>query len=324
MIKPYLVLAAALFFASHAAQAQSVTEARFVLADIERWLLGQFDNEAQRFVETAFGAGDDGNHEWFHIDIKKIENGDEGSVQFLSTMQDRSTPSAPLQHAVFVFSIDEHMRAVRMDRYRVPPEGMNDGQLRDNAIKTAAEVSNIPCPVYWRQGPGYVYGAMQGTWCEMGAGNERVFVRADYHLTADEFWMLSATRDKENQNIIRGRTDEVPHRLKKVRWYECFINIVHADSETNTSINPFTMHDGGDVYTLKTDEAEPRKIDVLLRRSMWTSRSGRNFVPLLQIWIYENDDREHPLASSWSDADGGRVGWDARGIGGGRCKIPAG
>ena len=323
MMKKFVLGFAGLFLFLSSAQAQSVTEARFVLADIERWLPGQFDNEAQRFVEAAFGAGDDGLHEWFHIDLSKIDSGDESSVQFLSTMQDRANPNAPVQYAVFAFSIDEAMRAVRMDRYRVPPEDMNEGEVRASAIKSSGELSTIPCPVYWRQGPGYVYGAMEGTWCEMGAGNETMFVRADYHLTEDEFWMLSATRDSENKTVIRGRKDEVPHRLKKVRWYECFINVIHEDGETNTVINPFTMHDGGDVYTLTTDEPTPRTIDVLLRRSMWTSRSGRNFVPLLQIWVYENGDREHPLASSWSDASSGRVGWDARGIGGGRCKVPA-
>ena len=135
--------------------------------------------------------------------------------------------------------------------------------------------------------------------------------------------MLAATRNAQTNRFTRGRADEVPLRLKKVRWFECFISIIHGGGETRTSINPFTMHDGGDVYTLATEEPEPRKIDGLLRRSMWTSRSGRNFVPLLQIWVYENGDREHPLASSWSDADSGRVGWDARGIGGDRCKVPA-
>ena len=155
-------------------------------------------------------------------------------------------------------------------------------------------------------------------------GSGTIIVRADYHLTADEFWVYSATRDRETNALARGRVDEAPLRLKKVRWYECFINIIHTDGETNTHINPFTMHDGGGVHTFETGETAPRKIDVLLRRSMWTSRSGRNFVPLLKIWIYENDDREYPLASSWSDAGSGRVGWDAREIGGGRCKVPAG
>ncbi len=294
-----------------------------MLADIENWLPGQYDNEAQRFVESAFGAGDDGLHEWFHIDVSKMENGESESVQFLVTMQDRANPSAPMQHAVFAFRVDETMRAVRLDRYRVPPEDMDGDQLRAGAIKTDDELATIPCPVYWRQGPGYVYGAMDGTWCAMDSDYGPVFVRGDYHLTPDEYWMLAATRDETNTTLVRGRADEVPLRLKKVRWYECFISILHGNGETRTSINPFTMHDGGDVYTLMTEEAEPRKIDVLLRRSMWTSRSGRNFVPLLQIWVYENGDREHPLASSWSDASSGRVGWDARGIGGGRCKVPA-
>ena len=151
MTKALLRLAAALYITLNvvlyivpSAHAQSVTEARFVLADIEKWLAGQFDNEAQRFVEAAFGAGTDGQHEWFHIDLKESEPGDGGSVRFLSTMKDRSNPASPPMFAVFAFRVDEDKRAVRMDRYRVPPENMNDGQLRASAIMTDGTCIVLP------------------------------------------------------------------------------------------------------------------------------------------------------------------------------------
>jgi hypothetical protein len=91
-----------------------------------------------------------------------------------------------------------------------------------------------------------------------------------------------------------------------------------------TTISPFTVHDGGGQYFFETTEAKPRQIEVFLLRSMWTSRSGNNFVPLLRMVVYENGQRgeEDALAGGWSTADSGRIAWFARGIGMARCKIP--
>ena len=50
---------------------QSVTEARFVLRDVKRHLPGSYDNEPQIFVESAFGAGEDGNHGWYWLNIEE-------------------------------------------------------------------------------------------------------------------------------------------------------------------------------------------------------------------------------------------------------------
>ena len=118
-------------------------------------------------------------------------------------------------------------------------------------------------------------------------------------------------RDGASGAWLDGRLDEVPLRFTRVKWYQCFINIEHLDGKGRTTVNPFTMHDGGDVYTFRTEETPPRTIDVLLRRSMWTSRSGNNFVPLLHMWVYADGNKDAPLASSWADSSSGRVGWDA-------------
>ena len=228
MIKARFVFAAALavtasmgLSGSYPANAQSVTEARSVLEDIERWLPGSFDNESQILVEATLGAGADGIHEWYHIEISKIANGDNGSLRFRSMMKDRANPSAPIEHAVFAFRVDEEMGLVRMDRYRVPLEDVDNGRLRDRAIKTDKELLDVQCPVFWQPGPGYVYAAMQGVWCEMSlgefGGGGTIIVRGDYHLTVDEFWMLSATRDSETNVLTRGRADDIPLRLKKVK-----------------------------------------------------------------------------------------------------------
>ncbi len=268
------------------AMAQSATEAKFVLRDVERWLPGTYDNEAQRFVEAAFGAGEEGSHPWLHLVIESEKDSDLGDAVFRVTQSNRADPSTGEQQYLLAFSVDEAMRAVSMARFG------GDGEPENG------------CSVYWRQGPGHVYGTSSDNSCDGTSG------RQELKLTAGEFWELDEARE-----------DDVPLRLMKVRWYDCFALVHHDVAGELTMKNPFTLHDGGDVFEFDTEEQTPRKIEVLLRRSMWTSRSGNNFVPLLQLNVFENGVRDEPIANAWSAADSGRVGFAAGGVGSARCKL---
>lgn len=263
--------------------AQSATEARFVLQDIQDWLPGEYDNEAQLFVETAFGAGEEGNHPWLHLDIAAVPDSDLGEVVFRVINTRRDMPDDEAEVEYWAFSVDKERRAVLMTRHDTV------------GVRDSSET------VLWRRGPDHVYGSLP-------IGNEQ---RRELRLTDEEFWELD-----------ESRKDEIPLRYTKVRFYECFALVHHAGGDGMTIKNPFMMHDGGDLFSFETDEAEPRTIEVLLRRSMWTSRSGNNFVPLLQIYVFENGERDSPLANAWSAAESGRVGFAARGLASARCKIP--
>ena len=278
-----LVLALALLLPTAAVWAQSVTEAKFVLRDIQQWLPGEYDNAAQVFVESAFGAGEEGNHDWLHIEVETEVNSDLGDAVFRVTTSNRGDPNKEPQTRLLAFAIDEANRAVRMTRY---------------------DTQGVPVEaddVLWRRGADHVYGTLP----------RDAEGRADFRLTGEELWYDNGQRE-----------DEIPLRFTKVRYYECFALIQHADGDGMTLRNPFRLHDGDGVYAFMTEEDAPRKIEILLRRSMWTSRSGNNFVPLLQLYVYENGDRAEPFANAWSTADSGRVGFAARGSLSARCKIP--
>jgi len=273
-----------LFFlgAAPAAVAQSVTEAKFVLRDIANWLPGTYDNAAQIFVESAFGAGEEGNHPWLHLEIESLANTDLGDQVFRVTTTRRDLENEPAKVRVLAFSIDEQNRTVSMTRF-------------DEAAAPTGVTR-----VHWRRGADHVYGSLP----------RRADGVIDFRLTEGELWYDNGQRE-----------DEVPLRFTRVRDYECFALVHHADGNGYTIQNPFTLHDGDGTFGFETEEETPRKFEIVLRRSMWTSRSGNNFVPLLQLYMYEGGDRSDPFANAWSAAESGRVGFAARGSGSARCKL---
>jgi hypothetical protein len=301
--------------------AQSITEANFVLRDIKNWLPATYDNEAQGFVETAFGSGADGNHPWLHLEIEAAADTGLGDAAFLVTSQNRAAAEQAPTLKLLAFSVDIPMRAVRMEAYDLPAGTVvNDDS--GAAMAAAAVITNESCPVYWRQGPGYVYGAMQGGWCEAESSDPAVLLRVDMSLTQDEFWMYRASKNAGSGDLLDGRQDEVPLRFKKAMMYECFVSIRHREGNKVTTINPFFINDGGGQFFFETDEPSPRKMEVFLRRSMWTSKSGENFIPMLLLLTHEEGgDRNVPLTTSWARAENGLVGWFTPSVGNGGCKL---
>ena len=266
------------------AGAQTAPEARSVLADIERWLPGTWDNEPQLFFENGMGTEAAGRRTVMQLAVEQ-NDGDAGDLLTISgTKRVKGGDPMLLQ---LTFSIDDDSKTVRQD--------------------TRGSDGDSPCPVWWQRGAGGIIG--------LSAEEDS----ADCALaSADVEWQLA-----EDSLVRTGGEGDSRHlaRFSKVRWYECFALLQKPDGSGITMQNPFTLHDGGDVYRFTTDEAEPRQIEVLLRRSMWPSRSGNNFVPLLQLNVYENGDFETPLANAWSAADSGRVGFAARDVGSARCKL---
>jgi hypothetical protein len=300
--------------------AQSNTEAKFVLQDIQNWLPATYDNVSQLLLETAFGPGAEGNHPWLHLEIEAAADTGLGDAVYLVTSQDRAAAEQAPTLKLLAFSVDKPMRAVRMEVYNLPAGTVANGDS-GAAMAAAAVITDESCPVYWRQGPGHVYGAMQGRWCRTENSNPAVLRRSDISLTQNEFVMYHASKDAGSGELLDGRQDEVPLRFKKAVSYECFIFIRHQHDKGMTLIDPFTLNDGGGQFFFETDESTPRKIEVNLRRSMWPSKSGKNFYPNIQMSVYQDGDKEEPIAIAWAPEDGGRVGWRSP-YGGGQCKLP--
>jgi hypothetical protein len=317
LILPFLLMAVV---ASSPAFAQSETEARFVLQDIKNWLPATYDNVSQLLLETDFGSGSEGNHPWLHLEIEAAGDTGLGDAVYLVSSQNRDAVEQAPTLKLLAFSVDEPMRAVRMNVYDLPAGTVANGDS-GAAMAAAAVITDEGCPVYWRQGPGYVYGAMQGGWCRTENSNPAVLRRSDMSLTQNKFMMYRASKDAGSGELLDGRQDEVPLRFKKAVSYECFAFILHQHDEGMTLFDPFTLNDGGGQFFFETDEPTPRKIEVSLRSSMWPSKSGKNFYPNVQISVYQDGNKENPIAIAWAPEDSGRVGWRSP-YGGGQCKLP--
>ncbi len=309
----------ALLIAPTMVHAQSVTEARFALEDIAEWLPGTYDNASQVYLDASFGAGDDGNHPWLRLEIEAIGNTGLGDDVYLMRGQFREGEDRTPTLQLLAFSVDESMRAVRMDTYQLPSSttvSAEDGE----ALGAAAELMNEGCPVYWRQGPDYLFGAMQGNWCEVTENGRTVLRKANLSLTVDEVLVEQSSKDGDTGALLSGRVDELPLKFKKVTEYECYVVVMHESDDGMTIINPFFVDDGGGQYFFETKESPPRQMEIFLRKSLHASNSGENFLPMVHMFLYPDGTKDR-LASSWAHEDSGIVGFASPRVANAGCKL---
>ena len=120
-----------------------------------------------------------------------------------------------------------------------------------------------------------------------------------------------------------GRKDRTHLRMSKAKRYECFTSLRFEDGTTQV-INPFFMHDRGDIFTIETAESEPRTLHVEFLTSMWPSNSGRNFTDLIQLTLHDgepgNFKDEDIIGFAWAEPASGRVGFTTEWASS-RCKL---
>lgn len=291
------------------AAAQSTTEARFVLKDIQSWLPGTYDSEPQIFLEKAFGASNDGPHDRMFVAIREAGASTNETVVVTTEWRSGDKHAPVTRRERWSFAVSEAARAVIMRRHNL---GTDD----DLTAESQTSGTQLPCSLVWLQGQSNLFAKAVGADCS-GPGHELL-------LDQDGLWILNLGADEHP--LVRSRHDGIHTKLYRTNMMECFVNVLHegqpynAGLEGRTLINPIQMHDRGDTYSFETNEEKPRKFILMLRKAMWPSRSGRNFAPMLMLWLYRDKISPESLeGSAWAAADSTRVAFDARGVGA-RCK----
>ncbi len=98
-----------------------------------------------------------------------------------------------------------------------------------------------------------------------------------------------------------------PLQLLRATEFDCFVAIRRRSGEPQ-AMTRLKLHDRGGTLALRTDEQPARELTLLLRHGLWPSVSGNNFVPLMNLYLYEGAERRM-LGNGWATPESGRVGF---------------
>lgn len=252
---------------------QAPAEGRLDLREIAERLPGDYDNEPQRFFLEGMKRGDAAPARR-HLTIRDggATAAAPGAVaEVLLNIEDRDGDErAPVaRRAEWALSVDPATNLVRM-------------QVRGR------DGSAGNCTVSWRRRAGVFVGTPDAS-C------------SGTMIAPGTLWLA----DGELWDERLGAAE--PTKLLKSQPYECFVAVRLTDGQSQ-AFTKLQTHDRGGTIEVATKDSPARKFTLLLRRGLWPSVSGNNFVELLTIYLYE-EGHKNVVGSGWATPDSGRVGF---------------
>jgi hypothetical protein len=314
------VLALGLCFSPASAQAPGTALDKDLALFLD-WFPGRYDNELQVFWERDENVAEDARHERIHSIFRPVDLPAFGKHVFYVEQFSDGDPSKIYRQRIYAFSADEGEEAIRLRIYTPKNPGVIAGAWRDPAKLTTLKLKDattLPgCDVFWRRQANQFLGSIPDGGCKVRSERlgEEIVIDDDLVLTPDEIWIADRATTIGGAYVFGNRAG-VPHKLKKVRPFECWTATLkgarHGDSGEGLNDWNFSrgglLHDQGGELKLQTADDPPRQLRLKLRRVEWPSGPNR---PSLTLYVHESDN---PRAVSyvWGEADADRLGLNLR------------
>lgn len=272
-------LLGAIASAALSATGQAPAEGLLDLREIAAWLPGDYDNEPQRFFLDGMKRAAEAPSRQ-HLTVTRI-SATGLDIVLQAAQRDGSEHSVIARRAIWRLSVNPTTHAVEMRASSANAQGQ---EITDGAV----------CVMVWTRRVGVFVGDVMGV-CPPALAHALMLPGAtQMWLAAEELWRADADA-------------AVPNQFFKSQQFECFLALRLRNGEPQ-AFNGLALHDRGGTVEVTTSDTPARKLTLLLRRGLWPSNSGSNFVQLMNLYLSE-EGRRNFVGNGWATPESGRVGF---------------
>lgn len=303
-------------------------------ADLEQmmeWFEGRFDNYWQVRLQEA--EPPEHPHRRIHSIFSPVEMPELGEHVFYVQQYADGDPSKIYRQRIYSFRIHDEEQKIELVIYAPPDtKAVVDAHLDPSKLDGLGldDLKSYPgCEVYWeRRGrdtdDDHFIGYTKERACQVvsSRSGKTLVISDDLRLDAGQIWIQDRAEDTEG-NWIYGNKAGVPHKLQRVRFFECWAAAPKGtegeDGKPEWDLwRPIEIHDQGGSYALVPPGAEEETYTIELFQAVY---SGEKTVPVLELAIRERG-KEKSIAYAWTDPSSERIGINLRSMQTG-CKLKA-
>lgn len=290
------------------------------LAQMLDWFGGRFDNYAQ-FREDESGEVEE-PHGRIHSIFKPVELPAVGEHVFYVEQYADGDPAKIYRQRIYDFRINDEKQAVELvifapsDAEAVRGAHLDAGKLDGLTPETMRSYPG--CEVTWtRHGRGtegdHFIGLVPRGPCTVvsSRSGRTLVIMDDLYLDADEIWIQDRAEDSEG-NWVYGHRGGVAHKLRKVRWFDCWAAAPKEAAESEDDDwdlwRPIEVHDQGGRHALVPPGAEQERYSFDLFNATYR---GERSVDVLELAIRERG-KDRSIAYAWADPASSRIGINLR------------
>ncbi|MEM7049266.1 MAG: chromophore lyase CpcT/CpeT [Acidobacteriota bacterium] len=288
------------------------------LAQMMEWFTGEFDNFWQARTEKAEEVEEP--HGRIHSIFAPVSWPELGEHVFYVQQYADGDPDKIYRQRLYSFRPNAEEKAIELVIYAPPdPAAVKDAHL-DSSKLEGIEVSDLKsypgCEVYWQRRDDHFVGFTKEGACRVvsSRSGRTLVISDDLKLTADEIWIQDRAVDAEG-NYVYGHKGGVPHKLNKVRWFECWAAAPKGEAPKEGEgkqewdlWRPIRLHDQGGSKVLEPEDERPARYTVELFQATY---SGENTVPVLELAVRE-EGQEKSIAYAWTEPASQRIGINLR------------
>lgn len=287
------------------------------LARLSEWFAGEWDNYEQVMLAKDQSApGSAPPHERVHalflpVDVPAIG----GSVFFARQTLD-DDPARVFRLRLYRFVVDAKADAIRLDQY-----SFNDEKAWRDAHRTPPRLAQLTsdqlhytpeCAVYFKYDASLeeFIGSTRAGACKVESErlSKAVTVEDRIELGKDKLWILSSARDQTGR-LIYGNPQGIPHKQRKVRYFQGWIAINKAGANARPEDRAFhtvrnlVLHSEGRSVPISWEDGRRSGYSVQIARLSFQGDAVR----ALTLKLID-DATGQPVSYSWADPDSRRIG----------------
>ena len=292
------------------------------LARISEWFAGEWDNYEQVYLqkEAAREPASASSHERIHLLFKAVDVPALGGSVFFARQTLDDDPARLFRLRLYRFAVDKDSDSIRLDQYTFRNEAAwRDAYLEPQRLATlqASDLRYAPdCAVYFkRQEDGAEYlGATRIGACKIGSERlaKAVIVEDQIQLSAEYLSIMSSARDEAGK-LVYGNRDGIPHKHRKVRYFEGWIVMYRGDRTANpddqerNTMRKIVLHSEGRVLPIIWEDGRRSGYSAQLARLSFQDDS----VHLLTLKLLD-DATGQPVSYVWADPQSKHIGMNLK------------
>ena len=164
------------------------------------------------------------------------------------------------------------------------------------------------CDVFWHRQENHFVGYMTPGACSYvsSESGRRIIFNDDLLLTEETLWISDRAQDEEGNRVF-GHPAGVPHKNRKARLFECWMNAMQRDGEW-TFRRGLEIYDQAAWYGWKLRRKPPQQVGIKMRNVRWPYGNNR---PSLVLYAYRPDE-DRAVSYAWADPSAQRIGINLR------------
>lgn len=287
------------------------------LARLSEWFAGEWDNYEQVMLAKEQSPNATAPpHERVHALFLPVSVPAIGGSVFFARQTLDDDPARVFRLRLYRFVVEPTQDVIRLDQYSFNDEkSWRDAHRTPQRLAqlTNAELRYTPdCAVYFKYDPSLeeFSGSTRPGACKVSSErlSKAVTVEDQIQLGKDKLWILSTARDQTGR-LVYGNPQGIPHKQRKVRYFQGWIAINQAgaaakpDERAFRTMRNLVLHSEGRSVPITWEDGRRSGYSVQIARMSFQGDA----VHALTLKLID-DATGQPVSYSWADPDSRRIG----------------